>query len=283
MVYSKDLHAREKLWEMAQEGSNGRSLENLHTEHGNSNGTGKASSENEEPKHLSYSKWIEERFTWSWFTCTQSTGGVAVVLSECPKQFAGLQTIGTIIFIFNLVLFLIFNGLLITRWTLNPSKIRTCFTTAPECFFYGSWWLSIATIIMCMQRYGVPHSGPWLITAIRICFWLYAACTLLSTTIMFVVMGKHTKGSNLGSNPGILLTVFHAMLTGTVAAAIAADQPPYQRVPIMVAGVGFQGYGWIMSVIYMAHIICVLLEKGWPAVNVRPGLFMMVRPYKILT
>jgi len=230
----------------------------------------------EDERHMHWTKWIEERFNFSWFTCTQSTGGIAVVLSECPKQFDGLQTIGTIVFIFNLVLFAIFNAMLIARWTMNPSKIRTSLTAAPECFFYGSWWLTIATIIMGMQRFGVPHTGTWLIVAIRVLFWMYAGCTLLSTTIMFVVMGKLTKNPAIGRNPGILLTVFHAMLTGTIAAAIAEGQPPHQRLPIMVAGVSFQGYGWIMSVIYMAHIVGVLLEQGWPAINVRPGLFMLV-------
>jgi tellurite resistance protein TehA-like permease len=254
--------------------------DSLHVENGNMNGHEKQPPKDEDEKHLPVAKWIEERFNFSWFTCTQSTGGVAVVLSECPKQFDGLQTIGTIVFIFNLVVFVIFNVLMIARYIINPAKIRTSLTQAPECFFYGSWWLSIAVSIMCMSRYGVPHCGPWLVVTIRVLFWIYAACTLLSTTITFVVMAKLTKNPSVGRNPGVLLTTFHAMLVGTVAAAIAADQPAHHRVSIMVAGVGYQGYGWIMSMIYMAHIICVMLEKGWPAVNLRPGLFMLVSDWR---
>jgi len=49
-------------------------------------------------------RWLDERFDWSWFTCTQSTGGIAVLLSECPHQFRGLQTIGIVIYLLNLVL-----------------------------------------------------------------------------------------------------------------------------------------------------------------------------------
>ena len=52
----------------------------------------------EERRRLPLGEWIVERMHFSWFTCTQSTGGIAILLSECPKQFAGLQTIGTIIF-----------------------------------------------------------------------------------------------------------------------------------------------------------------------------------------
>lgn len=44
----------------------------------------------------------------------------------------------------------------------------------------------------------------------------------------------------------------------------------------MVAAVGFQGYGWTMSLLYMAFILASQLEKGWAALDVRPGLFMTV-------
>jgi len=66
------------------------------------------------------------------------------------------------------------------------------------------------------------------------------------------------------------------MLTGTIASAIVADQPPHHRLPIMVAAVGYQGYGWTMSLLYMAFILTTQLEKGWAARDVRPGLFMTV-------
>lgn len=148
------------------------------------------------PTRMHWKEWIVERVNFSWFPATQSTGGVAVVLSECPKQFHGLQTIGTIIFIFNLVAFLIITGLQITRWILCPEKFKQSFIKPPECFFYGSWWLTIATIIICMQRFGVPHSGPWLIVAIRVCFWIYAACTLLSTIIVFNMHGQSVQGKH---------------------------------------------------------------------------------------
>lgn len=230
----------------------------------------------DEPYRLNAKEWIVGRFNWSWFTCTQSTGGVAIVLSECPKQFDGLHTIGAIVFIFNLVLWLLFSGLVITRWIIKPAKVRASFTQPPECFFYASWWLSLATIIICMQKYGVPHSGPWLVVAVRICFWIYAACTLLSSAVIFVVLSKHSVLPEIGANPAILLTAFHAMLTGTIAAAIVDGQPPDQRIPMMIAGVGYQGFGWIMGLVYLAHLITFLLRDGLPPPRLRPGMYMLV-------
>ena len=127
-----------------------------------------------------------------------------------------------------------------------------------------------------MQRFGVPHTGPWLITAIRVLFWIYAAVTFLSTTIHLTVIAKYTPITAIEMNPAWFLLIFNAMLTGTVAAAIAADQPPEQRMPIIVAGVAYQGLGWIVSQMIMVFFIGNLLEKGWPMPDQRPGLFMPV-------
>src|SRR6202012_1348714 len=47
-------------------------------------------------------------FTWSWFSVTMSTGSLAILLSMTPNRFPGLTTIGSIVFILDLVLFVAF-------------------------------------------------------------------------------------------------------------------------------------------------------------------------------
>lgn len=42
-------------------------------------------------------------FTWPWFSCTMSTGAIAVLLSNQPFTFNGLRTIGKIFYILDLV------------------------------------------------------------------------------------------------------------------------------------------------------------------------------------
>lgn len=191
-----------------------------------SNGTANAEKHDslERRYRLPVRQWIETNMSWSFFTCTQSTGGVASLLYACPKRFNGLNAIGTIIFIFNMVLFLIFTTFMAVRWIGNPSKIKESFIKGPECYFFGSFWLTCATVIMNMQEYGVPHTGPWLLVAIRVCFWSYAAVTFISTTVHMVFLFKYTPVEIHQFNPAIFLLILNAMLTGTVAAVIAADQ-----------------------------------------------------------
>ncbi len=195
-------------------------------------------------KRLNLRQWIVEKFSWTWFTCSQSTGGISILLSESPKQFHGLQAIGTVVFIFNLVLFSVFTALLVVLWASKPLAIRRGFVQAPECFFFGSFWLTIATIIISMDRFGAPHAGPWLTVAIRVCYWIYAAVTLASATAHFVTVFEFTPVTAVQMNPGSMILVYNTMLTGTIASSIAKGQPLAQRLPIIVSGIAIQGFGW---------------------------------------
>ncbi|KAF1845950.1 uncharacterized protein K460DRAFT_377275 [Cucurbitaria berberidis CBS 394.84] len=217
-----------------------------------------------------------DRFTWANFTCTQSTGGVAILLAETPHRFRGLQTAGVIVFILNLVLFVLFSTAMICRFVQRPSSFRKSVTKPPEAYFTGSLWLSMATIIICMQRFGAPHAGPWIIVAVRVLFWAYAAITLTYNIVIFVVMFDLSPLKPGTMSPPMFLMIYNAMLTGTVASAIAADQPLSQRMTIIVAGIAFEGLGWILCLLFLPHFVGNLLINGLGPANLRPGLFMTV-------
>ena len=85
-------------------------------------------------------------FTWGWFTLTMSTGGIALLLSDTPHQFSGLGTIGTIIFIFDLILFVLLTSLITTRFFLFRGTFTSALTHPTEALFIPTFWLSIATV-----------------------------------------------------------------------------------------------------------------------------------------
>lgn len=217
-----------------------------------------------------------DRFSWANFTCTQSTGGVAMLLAETPHRFRGLQTAGVVVFILNLVLFGLFTTAMICRFIQTPSSLRRSLTKPPEAYFTGSLWLSIATIIMCTQRFAAPHTGPWLVVAIRILFWAYAAITLTYNILIFVAMFVTCPLAPGSLSPPMFLMVYNAMLSGTVASAIAPAQPPSHRLPILVAGVAYQGLGWLLCLLLLPLFLSSLLIHGLGPASQRPGLFIAV-------
>ncbi|KAF5023651.1 hypothetical protein F66182_4296 [Fusarium sp. NRRL 66182] len=233
---------------------------------------------NAEPKNKSAAgeASLVDGFTWGNFTCTQSTGGVALMLSQSPHQFRGLQTIGVVVFMLNLVLFILFTAAMTWRFVRRPSSLRQSVTKPPEAYFTGSLWLSMATIIMGIQSFGVPHAGPWLVDAVRVLFWIYGAITLTYSIVIFVVMFSLAPFSPGSMSSPMFLMIYNAMLTGTVASVIAADQPPSQRMAVLVAGVAFEGLGWILCLLFLPHFVGNLLVNGLGPASLRPGLFISV-------
>ncbi|EWY87916.1 hypothetical protein FOYG_09292 [Fusarium oxysporum NRRL 32931] len=219
---------------------------------------------------------LVDRFTWGNFTCTQSTGGVALMLSKSPYSFRGLHTIGVVVFILNLVLFILFCTAMICRFVRRPASLLISVTKPPEAYFNGSLWLSMATIIMGIQSFGVPHAGFWLVDTVRVLFWIYGAVTLTYNVVIFVVMFSIAPFAPGSMSSPMFLMIYNAMLTGTVASVIAADQPPSQRIPVIVAGIAFEGLGWILCLLFLPHFVGNLLVNGLGPVNLRPGLFISV-------
>lgn len=108
-----------------------------------------------------------------------STGGFAIVLAETPHKFNKLSTLGTIVYIFDLVLFILLCAGITTRFVMDRGALRRSLTYPNESLFFPTFWLSMPTIIGGMQLYGAPHVGPWLPVVLRVLFWLYLACSTM--------------------------------------------------------------------------------------------------------
>ncbi|KAK3073503.1 hypothetical protein LTR53_004887 [Teratosphaeriaceae sp. CCFEE 6253] len=98
--------------------------------------------------HLHFRERIRH-FTWTWFTMTMATGGVANVIFHVPEpyRFRGLYAIGCIFFILNIVLF-IFNLIMIScRFWFYPSTFLASITHPTESLFTPAWVISLGSYI----------------------------------------------------------------------------------------------------------------------------------------
>ncbi len=237
---------------------------------------GKRSKGDDSPQHGFLSR--IKHFTWAWNTLTTSTGGIALLLSEQPHSFRGLMTVGKVIYIFNIVLFIAICLLLLLRFTLNTGSLTASLRHPVESLFFPTFWLSIATIVSGMQRYGVPSTGSWLVVAIRILFWLYVACSFLVAVLQYYYLFTAKKLTVPSMTPAWILPIFPVTLTGTIASVTAGYQPPDHAMAIVVAGLTFQGLGMIVYILMCSQYIARLMQYGLPAPNLRPGMFIAVGP-----
>ena len=219
-----------------------------------------------------------KHFTFAWYAMTMSTGGVAFVLNVIPYRFDSLTTVGTAIFVFNIFLFLTVTAVMISRFIIHPGTITHSLTNPHEGFFMATFWLTFATMITNTTAYGIPNSGPWLITALRYAFWIYTVCATLVAIIYYHVLFTVHKLVLTNVLPGWVLPIFPAMLVGTLASAIAKTQPAEHALPMLVAGLSYQGLGLMVATMMYALYLGRLLTSGLPADLSRPAMFIAVGP-----
>ncbi|KAH8673282.1 voltage-dependent anion channel [Xylariales sp. PMI_506] len=209
-----------------------------------------------------------------------ATGGLALLLSEQSQAypFRGLQTIGKVVYIFDLCAFTLVTTAIVYRFTRFPGTLKASIVHPTEGFFLGTSQLSMASIIAGIARYGIPACGPWLVVAYRVLFWLYFAITLMLAVGQYALLFTLPQVRIQDMTPAWDLPIFPFMLSGTVAAVGAAAQPIEQAVPMIVAGLTAQGLGMLVSMCMYAAYIVRMISWGFPSPNSRPGMFIAVGP-----
>ncbi|THV47691.1 hypothetical protein BGAL_0295g00140 [Botrytis galanthina] len=234
--------------------------------------------EKEEPiQNLTFSERLRH-FTYAWFASTMSTGGVAFTLSVLPIESDAILTLGKAMFVINIMVFLTIVGLLIARFTMYPGTFTHSLTNPHEGFFFATGFLTMATMMTNATAYGIPNTGPWLIGALRLAFWLYTIGATLLAIVYYHILFTVKKLVITNVLPGWVLPIFPAMLVGTLASAIAKTQPVESAAQMLVAGLTFQGLGMMLAIMMYGIYFGRLLTSGLPVDASRPAMFIAVGP-----
>ncbi|KAE8362900.1 voltage-dependent anion channel [Aspergillus caelatus] len=217
--------------------------------------------------------------TWGWYSMSMATGGIAVLLYNTPHQFTGLETIGKIVYIFNLVLFLSITLCLSFRFLTKSSALKESFQHSNETHFVGTCPLAFATIIIGAESYGTGACGPWLQVALRIVFWIYVAISIIEAIFHNWYLYHHSMASQQPFALVRLLPSFPAMLSGTIASVLASKQPQKHALPIIIGGTTLQGFGFLMSLFIYGEYFYRLNKSGLPKPAERPEMFIAVGPW----
>jgi C4-dicarboxylate transporter/malic acid transport protein len=219
-----------------------------------------------------------EHFTWANFTLTMSTGGLALLLGSQPHAFRGLLTIGKIVFIFDLVLFVLACSAITYRFVKFPGTFKASLIHPTESLFLPTSLLSVASIISAIGIYGIAATGHWLVQVYKALFWLYFAFTFVSAVAQYYYLFSRPQFTIQGMVPSWILPIFPFMLCGTISSSGAGRMAPKEAMPLVVGGLTAQGLGMLVAFIMYAQYIRRLLQFGLPSPNMRPGMFISVGP-----
>lgn len=157
------------------------------------------------PENLNWKQRIRH-FTWAYFTLTMATGGIANVLhagSSTPKhsvekivevqflvpfRFHGLETIGVIFFLANIVFYIIIWTLIILRFYFFPYTLKASLFHPTESLFIPASVVSFGTILINISQYGLGHTGPWLSDAVCVMFWIDVALAMIFSAGIYLML-----------------------------------------------------------------------------------------------
>lgn len=214
----------------------------------------------------------------TWFAATMSTGALAVVLGNTPNTFNGLKTIGKVVYIFNIVLFLLFNGLMITRFALVPRKLVASLHHPVEGLFHGTYWVSVALILNGAYVFGSSSTGPWFHKALEVCFWIYCGVAFIVSVAQYSMFFRLERLNVTDAVPAWIFPIYPLLVVGTLAGTILPQQPTEPSWNIFIGGVLLQSLSWIVSFLMYGIYLQRLMTGNLPSPATRPGMYVSVGP-----
>ncbi|CEJ55266.1 Putative C4-dicarboxylate/malic acid transporter [Penicillium brasilianum] len=226
---------------------------------------------------LSWKKRIRH-VTWAYFTLTMATGGLANVLYEVPYRFRGLDTIGTVIFLINIALYLFIWGLLLARFYYYPYTFKASFLHPTESLFVPACVVSFGTILINISQYGPGNTGPWLMEAVGILFWIDAGLAVIFSAGIYLVLWSTQTFTIAQMTPIWIFPAYPMLIIGPHAGILSAKLEQARCLRIIIGGTTIQGVGFLVSLMVYSAFIYRLMTQKLPKENIRPGMFVSVGP-----
>lgn len=127
---------------------------------------------------------IIRQFTPNWFTVSMGTGVVALIVSEFPMIKALTWQLGTGLWYFNILLFVLFSVLYGLRWAFYLHEAKQIFQHPSMSLFLGTIPMALATILNGFLKYGQFIYGD---TAVQIAQTLWYADVVLALLVAWAV------------------------------------------------------------------------------------------------
>ncbi|QDS75700.1 hypothetical protein FKW77_007892 [Venturia effusa] len=221
-----------------------------------------------------------KHFTWTWFTMTMATGGIANVIHAIPEPFRipHLYALGAIFFILNMVLFVFNIAMISIRFHLYPRTFRASFLHPTESLFVPAAIISFGTILINITQYGVGKTGPWLEQTMIVMFWIYCALAILTSCGIYLLIWSTQTFTIARMTPIWIFPAYPLLITGPFASNLAQHLSRTSALQVILGGSILQSLGFLVSLSMYSAFLYRLMTQKLPLEAARPGMFISVGP-----
>jgi C4-dicarboxylate transporter/malic acid transport protein len=197
-------------------------------------------------------------FTPNWFTVNMGTGVVALIVSELPFMHQQLFALGTALWIFNIILFILFSVVYSLRWILFYHEAKLILKHSSMLFFLGAIPMALATIINGCLKYGTFLFGSDLILIAQNLWYLDAFLALFVSFFVPAMMFTRQDHQLKNMTAIWLLPIVTAEVTASSGGVLLGyNLNPQQAIDILVASYMF----WGISVLPAFSILTILFLR----------------------
>lgn len=214
----------------------------------------------------------------SWFTINMGTGIISTLLYTLPHSFRGLPEIATAFYILNVMLFVIFAAVSITRYIMHPWIFYRMVRTPSITMFWGALPMGLCTIINGTVLIAVPRLGSWAPTLVYTLWWVDVAMTVLSSfaiPFLFFVLYE----LNLETMTAVwLLPIVPCVVAAASGGLVASILSPSAAIGVLVVSYMLWGIGIGLSLIVLTLYFHRLAVHNLPTAEVIVSAFLPLGP-----
>ncbi|KAL4989672.1 voltage-dependent anion channel [Aspergillus falconensis] len=216
---------------------------------------------NHQELKLSQWRYIVQNFTPAWFSVNMGTGIVSILLNTLPYNGTWLYRISIIIFVLNVLLFVIFFTLTLIRYILWPDIFPLMVTHPSQSLFLGTLPMGFATIINMFCFVCIPAWGEWAKYAAWAMWIIDAVLSILTCFgIPFIMMTRKADVSLSSMGAAWLLPIVACVVAAASGGIVAEVLPhPEYALATILASYVLWGIGvplaLMVTVIYLQRLM----------------------------
>lgn len=217
-----------------------------------------------------------------------NTGLLSLLFRQQPWQFNGLYVLGDILYVFELVLFVVFMICLLLRYSLYPQRtLNTLAANVDDLGMLGTMpiaWNTFAALTAI-----IASNAPWggySFSLLAYALWWIGTAWMTTTAIAVFVTLTQSWEHSIRKNGQIPATVFLPIVGLATDAVAGASICAYGynisarlAVPVIIVCYFILGIATWVSVFLYAGFTWRLMTHGWPAPMRRPALFLLIGPF----
>lgn len=218
-----------------------------------------------------------------WFSICISSGGLGLVLNApFPYPARWLTICGDTLFGIELLLFVLFLGIMAARWIRYPrSALHRLLTDQQELSAYAIIPITLLTIAALVASQISTAWGGYPFTIVAyVLWWISMAMIMLYCVAVISILSYSPQRIGKVMMPALFMPIVGVATAAVEAASVSANayqMPTNMAVPMIVMGYFLLGLSMWMAVILYTVFLYRLMTHGWPESPGIAGLAILVR------